>query len=85
MGNPFPCCLSVFFSLFLSFTQLIRRIALLALTGLQPTLCFLIKGLNRPPTMDLERAACVCGGGEMGRSHDCSFRLVLKRTLCPSD
>ncbi len=54
--------LSVSFSLSLSHTytythtHLIHHITLLALTGLQPPLCFLINGLNRPPTMDLKRS-----------------------------
>lgn len=68
--------------------HLIHHITLLALTGLQPPMCLLINGLNRPPTMELERGgvcAYVWRGRKMGRSHDCSFRPLLKGVLCPSD
>ena len=77
---PFPCCIS----LSLALMHLFHSNTLLALTGLQPPLCFLINGLNRPPTMHLKRG-WMCWGGETGRSHDFSFRPVLKRALCPSD
>lgn len=77
----------LFFSLSVSFshTHLIHLVTLLALTRLQPPLCFSINGLNRPPTVDLW-GLCVCvWRGEIGRSLDCSLRPLLKRTLCPSD
>lgn len=51
MCGPFPWCSS----LSLALMHLFYPNTLLALTGLQPPLCFLINGLNRPPTMDLKR------------------------------
>lgn len=42
---------------------------LLALTGLQLPLCFLINGLNRPPAMDLKRG-CVWMSVKEGGNED---------------
>lgn len=54
----------------------IHHNTLLALTGLQPALCFLIIGLNRPPTMNV-KGGCVCAEGGDG-DVTCSFRPLLK-------
>lgn len=63
-GQPFPCSFSLFLSL--SYTHHIHHMTLLALTGLQPPLCFLINGLNRPPYYGPPKGQSVCGGGRWG-------------------
>lgn len=66
MCNPFACCYSYLYLMLLSSTHLVPQVLLLALTGLQPPLCSLINGLNRPPTMDLKKGLCVFGRGRLG-------------------
>lgn len=83
-GNGMSKCATVVFLLVFSLshnTCTHTHTITLAVTGLHPPLYSLINGLNRIPTVDLQKGVeCALEGGIRG-SHDYSVRSLIKNPV----